>query len=121
MTGSKNSVKNYCSVALNVNLQVKLRFYGLLKPLYAAFTLGNPTNKCVIYRPERNLENLLLWFTPASNRKIYCDLNGNELEKYAWIYANIELQKQPFTDYGMTALQILENSQESNHGGVLSQ
>ena len=41
MTGSKNIVKNYCSVALNVKLQVKLRFYWLLKPLYAAFTLGN--------------------------------------------------------------------------------
>ena len=23
-------------------------------------------------------------------RKIYCDLNGNELEKYASIYANID-------------------------------
>ena len=25
-----------------------------------------------------------------SNREIYCDLNGNELEKYARIYANID-------------------------------
>ena len=27
---------------------------------------------------------------PDSNRNIYCDLNGNELEKYANIYANID-------------------------------
>ena len=38
-----------------------------------------------------------------SNHKIYYDLNGNELEKYASIYANIDqLQKQLFTGNGMT-------------------
>ena len=57
-----------------------------------------------------------------SNRKIYCDLNGNELEKYANICANIDqLQKQLFTGNRMTVLQILENSQERNCGRVLFQ
>ena len=28
--------------------------------------------------------------TPGSNPKIYCNLNENELEKYASIYANID-------------------------------
>ena len=28
--------------------------------------------------------------TPESNRKSYCDLNENELEKYTSIYANID-------------------------------
>ena len=52
-----------------------------------------------------------LRYTPESNRKIYFDLNGNELEKYARIYANIaELQKQLFTGNKMTVLQILKNS-----------
>ena len=42
---------------------------------------------------------------------IYCDLNGNESEKHASIYASIDkLQKL-----------ILENSQKSNRGGVLFQ
>ena len=51
---------------------------------------------------------------------IYCDLNGNEWGIYASIYANIDLlQKQLFTGKGMTVLQILENSQENNRGGVL--
>ena len=31
-----------------------------------------------------------LWYTPEYHPKIYCDLNGNELEKYASIYANID-------------------------------
>ena len=31
-----------------------------------------------------------LWYTPGSNPKIYCNLNENELEKYASIYANID-------------------------------
>ena len=31
-----------------------------------------------------------LWCTPKSNRKIYCDIYGNELEKNANIYANID-------------------------------
>ena len=31
-----------------------------------------------------------LLYTPESNRKIYCDLSGNELEKYASSYANID-------------------------------
>ena len=61
-----------------------------------------------------------LRYTPESNRKIYCDLNGNELEKYANICAYTDqLQKLLFTDNGMTVLQILENSQESNRGKVL--
>ena len=61
-----------------------------------------------------------LWYKPDSNRKIYCDLNGNELEEYASIYANInQLEKQLFTGNEMTVLQILENSQESNRGAVL--
>ena len=52
-----------------------------------------------------------LWYTPESNRKIYFDLNGNELEKYTSIYANIdELQKQLFMGNKMTVLQILKNS-----------
>ena len=29
-------------------------------------------------------------YTPESNRRIYCDLNGIEVEKYAGIYANID-------------------------------
>ena len=29
-------------------------------------------------------------YTPESKRKIYCDLNGNELEKYESIYATID-------------------------------
>ena len=54
------------------------------------------------------------------NSKIYSDLNGNELEKHASIYAIIDfLQKQLFTSNGMTVLQILENSQEINCGRVL--
>ena len=54
------------------------------------------------------------------NSKIYSDLSGNELEKYASIYAIIGfLQKQLFTSNGMTVLQILENSQEINCGRVL--
>ena len=45
MTGNK--VENYCFVALNVKLQVKLRFktfYWLLKLLYTAFVLSTTTN-----------------------------------------------------------------------------
>ena len=57
---------------------------------------------------------------PESNGKIYSDLYGNELEKYKGIYANIDLlQKQLFTGNRITVLQILENYQESNNGGVL--
>ena len=60
-----------------------------------------------------------LWYTPESNRKIYCDLNGNELEKYANVYPNIyQLQKPLFTHHRMTILQILESSQENYRGGV---
>ena len=33
---------------------------------------------------------------------------------------SMQIQKQLFTGNGMTVLQILENSQESNCGGVLS-
>ena len=29
-------------------------------------------------------------YDTESNRKIYCDLNGNELEKYATICTNID-------------------------------
>ena len=59
-------------------------------------------------------------YTPESNRKIYCDFNGNELEKYPSIFAKVDLlQKQLFTSNGMTVLYILENSQESNLGGFL--
>ena len=47
--------------------------------------------------------------------KKYRDLNGNELNKYASIYANIdELHKQLFTGKEIIVLHILENSQESN-------
>ena len=61
-----------------------------------------------------------LWYTPESNGKIYCYLNGNELEKYASIYVNIDqLQRQLFADNGMTLLQILEKLQETNRSGVL--
>ena len=50
----------------------------------------------------------------------YCDLNGYGLEKYASIYANIDiLQKQLFTGNRMTVPQILESSQENNCGRVL--
>ena len=45
---------------------------------------------------------------------VSCHLNINEMEKYASIYANMQL----FTGNGMAVVQILENSQESNHGGV---
>ena len=31
-----------------------------------------------------------LWYTPESSPKIYCNLNENELEKYASIYANVD-------------------------------
>ena len=31
-----------------------------------------------------------VWYTPEGNRKIYCDLDGNQLEKYASIYANLD-------------------------------
>ena len=31
-----------------------------------------------------------LWYTPESNPKIYCNLNENELEKCASIYANVD-------------------------------
>ena len=59
-------------------------------------------------------------YTPGSNGKIYYDLNGNELEKYVSIYANIDsLQKQLFSGNGMTILLISENSQESTRDGVL--
>ena len=62
-----------------------------------------------------------VWDTHESNRKIYCDLNGDELEKYASIYANIDqLQKQLYTGNRMTVLQILENSHESNHESYFS-
>ena len=48
------------------------------------------------------------------------DLNGNEWEKYASIYVNIDwLQKQLFTGMGMTVLQVLEYSKEISRGGVL--
>ena len=61
-----------------------------------------------------------LWYTPESNGKIHCYLNGNELEKYASIYVNIDqLQRQLFADNGMTLLQILEKLQETNRSGVL--
>ena len=61
-----------------------------------------------------------LWYKPESNGKIYCYLNGNELEKYASIYVNIDqLQRQLFADNGMTLLQILEKLQETNRSGVL--
>ena len=63
-----------------------------------------------------------LWYTPESNGKIHCYLNGNELEKYASIYVNIDqLQKQLFAGNGMTLLQILEKLQESNRSEVLFQ
>ena len=49
-----------------------------------------------------------------------CDLNRNELENYASIYANIDsLQKQLFTVNGMIVLQILEDAKESDRGKVL--
>ena len=61
-----------------------------------------------------------LWYTPESNGKIHCYLNGNELEKYASIYVNIDqLQRQLFADNRMTLLQILEKLQETNRSGVL--
>ena len=42
--------------------------------------------------------------------KIYSDLNGNELEKHASIYANIDLLvTQQFEGNQMTLLNILEN------------
>ena len=48
------------------------------------------------------------------------DLNGNEWEKHASIYVNIDwLQKQLFTGMGMTVLQVLEYSKEISRGGVL--
>ena len=31
----------------------------------------------------RQYDIFQLWYSPESNRKIYCDLNGKELEKYA--------------------------------------
>ena len=44
-------------------------------------------------------------YTPESNRKIYCDFNRNELEKYPSIFAKVDLlQKQLFTSNGMTVL-----------------
>ena len=52
----------------------------------------------------RSFDIFLLWYTPETSPcKIYCDLNGNELEKYAiWkIWKNI-LQKQLFTSNGIT-------------------
>ena len=47
-----------------------------------------------------------LWYTPESNGRIYCNLNGNELEKYESIYANTENANT-------------ENSKESIRDGVL--
>ena len=48
---------------------------------------------------------------------IFTVFNENELEKYAGFYPNIDqLQRQLFTDNGMTALQVLKNSEKSNRG-----
>ena len=44
-----------------------------------------------------------LWYTPESNHKIYCDLSGNEHEKYASIYANIDC-----SNYRSSYSQIME-------------
>ena len=80
-----------------------------------------------------------LWYASESNPKTYCNLNENELKKYASIYANIDsLHKQLFRDIKMTIyanidslhkqlfrgikmalLQILENAQGINHSGIL--
>ena len=50
----------------------------------------------------------ILWFN-----------NGNEFEKYAsWLNIIARLIAE-VAGNGMTVLQILENSQESNHGGAL--
>ena len=38
----------------------------------------------------RQYDIFQLWYVSESNRKIYCDLNGNELEIYASIYASID-------------------------------
>ena len=55
------------------------------------------------------------WYTLESHRKSYSDLNGDEIEKYASIYANMQM----FSGNELTVLQFLENSQERNRGGVL--
>ena len=65
----------------------------------------------------------VIWYIPfiytCEQPKIHCDLNINELEKYANLDANINLlQKQLLTGNRMTVLQILENSQENNRNGV---
>ena len=55
-----------------------------------------------------------------SKCEIYCDLNRNELGEYASICANTDqFQKQFFTCKKITVLQISENFQESNSGGIL--